>query len=169
LGIKLTRPRFHEEDNQSLDAQRIEVLRRINEILPTFEDGPISWEHAQDIRYIITPCIPEGAPLKALMSDADRATIKARFADVNRELSARYLGGQLSEKWFTTDRRQTPQTQTGAPGDAELVRALSDTIVRLADITRGLEVRRPTRRVKAWWKIIRDKFANEAARRPTVR
>ena len=169
LGIKLKNPRLDEDENRSLDAQRLEVLRHLNEILPMFEECASGWEHAQDIRHLVTACIPAGAPLTALMSNADRAMIKARFADANRELSERYLGGQLSRKWFAPDDASTPDNHASSREQAELVDVLRDTIVRLAEITHRHQSRRPSRKVKAWWRTVRQKFRSGTAGYPAFR
>lgn len=146
LGINIRDPLLDEDGNISLDLQRLEVLRRINEVLPQFGECPEGWRSAQDIRRLVTECIPEGQPLSALLSKRDSNAIKARFSDVTRELNTRYFGGRLSHKWFPDDALQDdPSSRPAGLQDADVINALVGTITSLAEKTQQYENSRAVR------------------------
>lgn len=146
LGVKIDDPLIEDDGNISLDLQRLEVLRHINEVLPQFGECPEGWQRAQDIRRLVTECIPEGEPLSTLLSKRDSNAIKARFSDVTRELNARYFGGRLSHKWFPDDALQDDRSNRPAGlQEAEVISALVGTITSLAEKTQKYETSRAVR------------------------
>lgn len=140
LGIKLKNPRLDNDENLSLDMQRLEVMRQINETLPPFEHSADGWRHAQKIRELIIECIPQGEPLAALLSERDANAIKARFSDVTRVLNKRYFGDSLSRKWFPKEMPEEAKANSAATlQDAEVISALVDAITRIAEKTHQYE------------------------------
>ncbi|WP_423414781.1 hypothetical protein RLW55_16400 [Hyphomicrobium sp. B1] len=134
LGVEVTNPLLDDDRNISLDLQRLEVLRHINEGLPQFDQCADGWRRAQSIRREIIEFIPEGKPLVELLSRHDTNAIKARFSEVTRELNGRYFGGRLSRKWFSEDFPEEPIANSPATlQDAEVIRVLVDTITRIAE------------------------------------
>lgn len=148
LGVKLEHSLFEEDQNRSLDLQRLEVLRHINCSLPLHFECESGWRKAQSIRQLIAECVPEGIPLEALMSKRDAATIKARFGEVNRELSERYFNGQLSRKWFEYDAEDGNHADASRAENVDLASALRETIIRIAEMAHDYESRSPKRRLR---------------------
>lgn len=146
LGVEIKDLLFDADRNISLDLQRLEVLRHVNDTLQRFNQSRDGWRHAQDIRRLIAEYIPTGGPLSALLSKHDANAIKVRFSDVTRELNDRYFGGRLSHKWFPEDITQDdrPNSVAGLQ-DAEVIRALVATVTQMAERTRKYETSRAVR------------------------
>lgn len=146
LGVEIKDPLLDEDGNISLDLQRLEVLRHVNEALPQFDQFSDGWRRAQDMRRLIIECIPEGEPLGTLLSRHDSNVIKARFSEATRELDGRYFGGRLSRKWFPEDIPQAPPPNSiAALQDAEFIQALVATIMHMAERTHKYETSRAAR------------------------
>ncbi|MBS0252565.1 MAG: hypothetical protein JSR78_16035 [Proteobacteria bacterium] len=146
LGVEIKDPLLDQDGNISLDLQRLEVLRHINEALPRFDQSPEGWRRAQDIRRLVTECIPAGEPLSAALSKHDSNAIKARFSDVTRELNGRYFGGRLSRKWFPEELPEDdrPNSVAGLQ-DAEVIRALAASVTQMAERMHKYETSRAAR------------------------
>ncbi|MFT3730939.1 MAG: hypothetical protein QM780_05845 [Hyphomicrobium sp.] len=135
LGIELDNPHLDGDYNQSLDLQRLEVLRHINGALPLFGESPDGWREAQNLRRLIAACIPEGESLGALLSGREAAEIKTRFSEANHEMNERYFGGRLSDKWFPSDVSAAEEAAEDAVAGPDIMPALRDTIIRIAELT----------------------------------
>ena len=131
LGIQTAPMEFEEDQNRSLDAQRLQVLRYINCALSEFRESEVEWRRAQNIRQLISTHIPSGGQLTALMSDQQRTLTKSRFATVNSEISQRYFGGRLSRDWFPDC--TVPKADLRHHPDIDLLSALRETVIRVAD------------------------------------
>ncbi|WP_423414583.1 hypothetical protein RLW55_14735 [Hyphomicrobium sp. B1] len=136
LGVEITDPLLDDDRNISLDLQRLEVLRHLNEALPKFSECADGWRRAQCIRVLVTEFIPEGEPLGRLLSKHESNAIKARFSEVTQELNRRYFDGRLSRKWFPQDNPADPEPNSvTALQEAEVIQALVATITRMAERT----------------------------------
>ena len=155
LGLEQKAPLLEDDKNNSLDLQRLEILRQINVMLPQFKESPHDWRRAQRIRHSIINDIPKGVPLDLLLREHDANEIKARFSDVTEMLNQRYFGGRLSRKWFPDLSADQPAPASSeACQDERLVPILLNTIVRIAERTHEYEISRPEK-VSRWFKFDR--------------
>ena len=159
LGIQTAPMEFEEDQNQSLDAQRLQVLRYINCALSEFHESEVEWRRAQNIRQLISTHIPSGGQLTALMSDQQRTLIKSRFATVNSEISQRYFGGHLSRDWFPDCTVHEAKADLRHHPDIDLLSALRETVIRVADASMVPKNKRKKKsKVKNLLKRIRVRF-----------
>ena len=146
LGIQTAPMEFEEDQNQSFDAQRLQVLRYINCALSEFHEFEVEWRRAQNIRQLISTHIPSGGQLTALMSDQERTLIKSRFATVNSEISQRYFGGHLSRDWFPDCTVREAKADLRHHPDIDLLSALRETVIRVADASMAAKNKSKVRR-----------------------
>ena len=79
---------FGENQNLSLDATQVEVLRAINRSLQnTKSDNRKAYDTDQDIRLSLLDVLPKGKSLSTLLSECDRNTILNYFEPSNRKLA----------------------------------------------------------------------------------
>ena len=165
LGIQSARLVFEKDENQALDAQRLRVLRYINEALPGFGGTESEWKRTQNVIYVLSKYIPRGEALQTLISDEERSLIKSRFVDVNREISERYFDGNLSAGWFP-DCAVDGKRNICDDGNKEVAALLRETIIRIAEakIEDEFKLRevRFKRKVKKLLKKLELRFAQSA-------
>jgi hypothetical protein len=159
LGIQTAPMKFEEDQNQSLDAQRLQVLRYINCALSEFHESEVEWTLARNIRQFVSTHIPSGGRLT--MSQQDRTLIKSRFVVVNNEISQRYLGGHLSRDWFPDC---TAHTET-SPQDIchqDIATVLRETIIRMAEYETERQERKNKRLLVKLKKTLKQSFVQRA-------
>lgn len=132
LGIDFGGMRIEEEQNQSFDVQRLEVLRFINCALAEFEGSGMEWRKAQKVRDLLSAYIPPTGALDDLLDESERASIKLKFEAVNRELNERYFAGQLSEDWFPNLNSNAAVRRRPYKPPTDISAVLRETIIRMA-------------------------------------
>ncbi|WP_414462572.1 hypothetical protein [Hyphomicrobium sp. DY-1] len=131
LGIQTAAMQFDQDANQSIDLQRLEVLRYLNFALSEFHECEDKWLVAENLRAVVSSHIPEGGDLNMLISEKERTAIKARFYDVNRQINEKYLSGRLSNDWFP-DPEMSRKNSVATTPTQDISPILRETIIRLA-------------------------------------
>jgi hypothetical protein len=152
LEIELPRAQFENDENQSFDSQRLQVLSYVNCGLSQFHESENGWRRAQKLREIISTHIPCGESLNGSMSEQERTDIKLRFSEINREISERYFDGRLSHDWFPDRNAEDPGIGSHSQSLDDITSILRETVIRIADTCSDYEMRlrevRPKRRRK---------------------
>jgi hypothetical protein len=93
--------------NVSLTDEKIEVIRFINHYLSTFEEDPVAWRAAHNLRYnYILPSLTSIPNWELYVSESNKEYILQRFDIENRILNTKYLKGSLSGDWFSEHKQE---------------------------------------------------------------
>lgn len=95
---------FIEDQNISLDSHQVEVLRSVNKHLTSFSWGEWDvdmekFEQSQRVREALSPVLPKGAHIGALMQGDTRQEVMDRFKTDNLEIVGSFAGTDFIRDW----------------------------------------------------------------------